>query len=461
MSLTPDDTNALKAAFTHVLTFREGVGAAPAVPGSRPAAMAGQFGGPVPDNGQPAADVIADLAKLAAPGIHAHTSPRFFGYVCGGSMPAGVAADILVSAWGQNAASSWESPAIAEIEQVLCRWCLDLLDLPRNGGVGIVSGGTVANTSGIMAARHALLASQGWDVEDKGVFGAPDIPVLIGTDCHSAPLAGLRYAGFGAGRAVRVATDAQGRMRPEALQAALDECTTPPLVIMQAGQINSGAFDPFDQLVPMVRAKGGWTHVDAAFGLWLRAVPALRDRLKGVELADSWAVDLHKWLSAPFDAGLCITRDRAPLVASMSARGAYLPDHSATWEPSDSVMELSRRGRGVPSYAILKHLGRTGVEALITRHCNLAIRAAERLSAVPGIEVLNDVVSNQLAVTCGPDDLTQAVLAQVQDRGHVYPSHGTWMGRQIIRISVINYGTQASDVDLLCDEIIAARRALA
>ncbi|WP_300436060.1 pyridoxal-dependent decarboxylase [uncultured Mameliella sp.] len=461
MSLNADEQRAIATAATLAAAYRDGLGTAPAVPEVRPEAMVGRFGEGVPDTGALADAVIREVVETATPGLHSHASPRFFGYVCGGSMPAGVAADMLVSAWGQNSASSWESPAVAEIEQVMCRWCLDLLDLPRDSGVGVVTGATVANTQAIMAARHALLDSEGWDVEERGMFGAPEVPVLIGADCHSAPLAGLRYAGFGAARAIRVETDDQGRIRPEAFEAALKGCAAPPLVILQAGQINTGAFDPFAEIIPMVRERGGWTHVDGAFGLWLRAVPDLRNRLAGVEEADSWAVDLHKWLSAPYDAGLCITRDRGPLVAAMTARGAYLPDPSNTWEPSDSTLELSRRARGVPSYVILKHLGRAGVQELVARHCRLAKRAADRLSQDPGIEVLNEVSANQISLSCGSDALTAAVLARVHDRGKVYPSHGAWRGRQIIRISIINYATTETDVDLLCDEILSARRALA
>ncbi|SMX49095.1 pyridoxal phosphate-dependent decarboxylase family protein [Maliponia aquimaris] len=461
MGLTDEERRAMEAAGRRAVAFRAGLHRAPAIPALRPDAIAGRFQGDLPDHGSPADAVLTRMVDDAEPGVHAHASGRFFGYVCGGSMPVGVAADFMVSAWGQNSASSWESPSVAAMEQCVCHWCLDLLDLPRDAGVGIVSGATVANTQAIMAARHALLAAQGWDVEDKGLFGAPEFPVLIGEDAHSAPLAGLRYAGLGAGRATRIATDAEGRIKVDALLASLEDCAAPPLVILQAGQINTGAFDPFAEIIPAVHAKGGWVHVDGAFGLWLRAVPALRDRLEGVEAADSWAVDLHKWLSAPYDAGLCIVRRRDTLVEAMTARGAYLPDQSDTWEPSDSTLELSRRARGVPSYAILRHLGRAGVRALVQGHCDLARHVASRLTASPGIEVLNSVVSNQVAVSCGSDDLTKATLARVQANGRVYPSHGTWQGRQIIRISISNYATTRDDVDLLCDEIIAARRAVA
>lgn len=441
--------------------YRSGIGTATVTPKLRPEEIAPRFTGPVPDHGRPATKVIEDLVRDATEGVHGHSSSRFFGYVCGGSMPVGVAADGLVSAWGQNTASSWESPAVAVMEQAVRSWCLDLLALPPESGVGIVTGATVANTQAIMAARHALLSRQDWDVENRGLFGAPEFPVLVGDDAHSAPLAGLRYAGLGAGRATKVATDDQGRILPAAFAAELKNCSAPPLVILQAGQINTGAFDPFADIIPMARECGGWVHVDGAFGLWLQAVPALRKRLAGVDLADSWAVDLHKWLSAPYDAGLCIVRDRSALIASMSARGSYLPSVAEQWEPADTTIELSRRARGVPSYAILQYLGRNGVSELVERHCDLAKHVADRLINEPGIEVLNEVASNQVILTCGDDEATCAVLDEVQRRGNVYPSHGEWRGREVIRISISNYATQQADVDLLVDEIMAAKRGLA
>ena len=457
-ALDADGRQAMEAALRHAIAFREGLDAGPARPEFRPAEIASRFDGPLSDHGDTAVSVIDALVRDASDGLHFHTSPRFFGYVIGGSMPVGTAADFLVSAWGQNAASSWESPSVAVIEQTVCRWCLDLLGLPADSGVGIVTGATVANTQAIMAARDALLARQGWDAGERGLFGAPEIPVLIGADAHSAPLAALRYAGFGLGRAIRVPTDDQGRMRLDALETALVQCANPPLVVLQAGQINTGAFDPFAEAIPLIHRHNGWAHVDGAFGLWLNAVPELRDRLAGVELADSWAVDLHKWLNAPYDAGLSITRDRGALVASMTARGAYLPEPGKTWEPSDSTLELSRRARGVPSYAILKHLGAAGVRAMIARHCALADYLALRLSNVPGVKVLNEVVSNQVALACTDDTTTQAVLDRVQSNGRVYPSHGVWRGRKIIRCSISNHATDKADIDTLVAELLAALR---
>ncbi|WP_343117446.1 pyridoxal phosphate-dependent decarboxylase family protein [Ostreiculturibacter nitratireducens] len=456
--LDADERQAMEAAARHAIAYRGRLADAPAVPQVRPAGLAGRFDAPLPAKGEEALSVIENLVAEASEGLHAHTSPRFFGYVCGGSMPVGAAADFLVTAWGQNSASSWESPSVAAIEQTVCRWCLDLLGLPPDCGVGIVTGATVANIQAIIAARDALLARQGWDVGARGLFGAPEIPVLIGAEAHSAPVAGLRYAGLGIGQALRLETDGEGRVHLAALEAALAGCNGPPLVVLQAGQINTGAFDPFAEAIPMVRERGGWVHVDGAFGLWVHAVPELRGRLAGVDAADSWAVDLHKWLNAPYDSGLCIVRDRAALVDAMTARGAYLPDLGETWEPSDSTLELSRRARGVPSYAILRHLGADGVRAMIARHCALAAYLAETLSAEPGIEILNEIASNQVAIACGNDDLTSRVLERVQTNGKVYPSHGVWRGRRIIRVSIINHATDRDDIDLLADELRTAVR---
>ena len=455
--LDEDGRLAMEAAARHALTYRAGLADSAVIPRLRPADMAHRFAADLPEMGQEALPIIEELVREAGEGIQGHASPRFFGYVCGGSMPVGAAADFLVTAWGQNAASSWESPSAAVIEQTVCRWCLDLLGLAPECGVGIVSGATVANTQGIIAARDTLLARQGWDIGEGGLFGAPEIPVMIGADAHSAPMAGVRYAGLGLGHATRLETDDQGRIRLEALETALAKSKRPPLVILQAGQINTGAFDPFAQAIPLVHQAGGWVHIDGAFGLWVHAVPELRDRLAGVDLADSWAVDLHKWLNAPYDAGLCIVRDRAALVGAMSVRGAYLPDLGETWEPSDSTLELSRRARGIPSYAILKYLGASGVRAMITRHCTLARYLADRLSPEPGIEIMNDVVSNQVAIAFESDDVTAKVLERIQTRGKVYPSHGVWHGRQIIRVSVINHATDRADMDLLIEELLAAR----
>ena len=461
-SLTEGQRTAMETASAAAVDYRGRMNERPARPTLGLDEAVARFRSPLAEVGLPEAEVIDHIVRASEGGLHQMSAPTFFGYVLGGSHPVGVAADILVSAWGQNAGSAFETPAVTGMERAVCDWVIDLLGLPQGSGAGLVTGGTVANMVGVMAARNALLAAQGWNVEEKGLFGAPEIPVLIGADAHSAPFAGLRYAGLGAGRVTRVATDAEGRIDAGAFEAALEGCTAPPLAILQAGQINTGAFDPFETLVPLVRDRGGWAHVDGAFGLWLAAVPELSHRLAGVGAADSWAVDLHKWLNAPFDAGMVVVRDRAPLVAAMLARGAYLPETTEHWEPTDSTPELSRRARGVPSYAILRHLGRSGVRELVARHCRLAERIAAAVSAEPGLRVLNRIHSNQVAIACGEgaagDAATDRVLRRVQERGRVYPTHGEWAGRRIIRASVIGYAMQEADADLLAAEIVDAWR---
>ncbi|MCP4429393.1 MAG: aspartate aminotransferase family protein [Gammaproteobacteria bacterium] len=460
--LTDDEVKAITTAVEHAIAYRQGVPDRPVPPRICLDEAVARFRTALTGEGQSAEDVISDIIRDADDGLNQMSSANFYGYVLGGSHPVGVAADMMLSAWGQNAGSAFETPAITGMERAVCDWVIDLLGLPEGSGAGLVTGATVANTEGIMAARHKLLAQQGWDVEQDGLFGAPEFPVLIGEAAHSAPLAALRYAGLGAGRVTKLKTDSEGRIEVEPFLKALEACDRPPLAILQAGQINSGAYDYFDELVPAVHARGGWVHIDGAFGLWLAAVPELAERLRGVELADSWAVDLHKWLNAPFDAGMVIVRDRAPLVASMSAWGSYLPETTAHWEPTDSTIELSRRARGIPVYAILRHLGRSGVRELVSRHCRLAGEIAQKLSAEPGLQVLNQVVCNQLALVCGDDDhgdnLTQQVLELVQQNGKVYPTHGEWQGRFIIRISVICYATRDAHADTLVDEIITAWR---
>ncbi len=463
--LRPEEREAINIAAEASIAYREGLPSAPARPTVSLDEAVARVRTGLSEHGQPADDVIRQMVTDTDGALHQMAAPTFFGYVLGSSHPVGVAADMLVSAWGQNVGSSFETPAMTGMERAVCDWVLDLLGLPDDFGAGIGTGATLANTTGMAAARHALLEREGWDVEANGLFGAPEVNVLIGDGAHSAPFAGLRYIGFGANRVTRVAADEQGCIRPEAFEAALVGIEGPVLAVLQAGQINSGGFDPFHEIIPMLREKPNtWAHVDGAFGLWQAAVPGMRDRLAGYDLADSWAVDLHKWLNAPFDAGMVICRDRAPLVASMSARGAYLPELTDHWEPTDSTFELSRRARGVPSYAILRMLGKSGVREMIARHCDLACRLADQLSAEPGLQIMNKVVGSQVAIRCGSgadaEGYTNDVLSRVQARERVYPTHGVWHadGRAIIRASIIGYSMYEPDVDLLAEEIISAWR---
>lgn len=460
--LAASEIEALQVANQHASSYRRAENTR-SIPPSQTASEAHEiFGGALNDEGQDADQVLRDIIAKSDGGILDFTSPRFFGFVIGGSHPVGVAADHLVSAWGNPSSYAELTPGVTAMENQMTTWIADLLGLPDNCGAGIVTGATMANTIAIMAARNALLAREGWNVEDQGLFGAPEINVVLGDEAHSAVFAGLRYAGFGAKRVTRVPADAEGRMIATELDRALNALTGPTLVIVQAGNVNSGASDPFAEIIPIARKHKAWVHVDGAFGLWLAASPDTRAIVAGVAEADSWAVDLHKWLQAPYDSAIAFVRDKARLATAMSAKGAYLPDEGTFPDPSDFVTELSRRARGVPSYAILRTLGKSGVSQMIARHCVLAKHLARLISAEPGLTVLNQVVANQVVITCGEgekgDAQTQATLAKVQENGKVYPTHGNWRDRTIIRCSICNYATRQNDVDLLAEEIITAWR---
>ncbi len=456
------DEEALRRALSHAVAYRNGMDGRP-IPARIDAAEAmRRFGGPLNEEPRPPAEVIDRMAIDAADGLTLCPSPGFHGFVIGGSHPAGVAADMLVSAWGQNAAYAALAPSVAAMESAVCRWAIEMMGLPPESGAGITTGATLGTMIGLMAARHSLLGRAGWDVEARGLFGAPEVQVVIGDEAHSAIPASLRYIGFGAERVHKAPVDDQGRILHDDFARILDRLSGPILVILQAGHINSGAFDPFARLIPLARAKGAWVHVDGAFGLWVRAVPALAHRLEGVDGADSWAVDLHKWLNAPYDAALVIVRDRAALVGAMSAHAGYLPDRSAIWDPADSVPELSRRARGVPSYAILRTLGASGVREMVARHCQLAERVSAGLAAITDVTVMNEPASNQISFRVGNgeagDAWTGRVLAQVQAEGRNFPSHGVWKGRQIIRVSLSNHATTGADIDALLASVATAVR---
>ncbi len=460
--ILPQEISALKRALDAGIAYRGGLTERPIPPQISPDEAMRRFGAALPDAGRDAVAVIDDLTGLGDAGLLQMASPAFFGYVIGASHPVGLAADILTAAWAQVTSYAQTTPTTVAVENALSASVIDLLGLPKASGAGIVTGATVANAVGVMAARGAVLRRMGWDVEAKGLFGAPEIQVVVGAEAHSAISAALRYAGLGAERVHRVATDDQGRVRAGAFAEVIQKLDGPILVILQAGHVNSGAFDPFAEVIPMARAKGAWVHVDGAFGLWVNAVPELAGRLAGVGMADSWAVDLHKWLNAPYDAGMVIVRDRAALVAAMSAKGAYLPGESGVPDPAETVMELSRRARGIPSWAILQHLGRDGVREMVARHCRLAGWIAAELQSEQGVTVLNEITANQVAFHCGTgaerDAATAEVLRIVQGRGRVYPSHGHWRGGGIIRVSVSGHRTGEREAGMLVDEVRAAWR---
>ena len=400
---------------------------------------------PLPEQGEDPVAVIEQLAAVVGPATVASPGPRYFGFVTGGALPAALAADWLVSAWDQNSFSRVSSPAAAAVEATVERWVLEAMGLPLDAAVGVTTGATTANFTCLAAARHAVLERAGWDVEADGLIGAPAVRVYVGEHVHASLLSALRYVGFGADRAIRVPADEQGAMRADAL--SLDEGLA--IVCAQAGEVASGAFDPLAEIAAKTRAAGAWLHVDGAFGLWAAASPALRHLTKGVELADSWAVDAHKWLNVPYDGALSIVADRAPVRAAMSMRASYLPDEEGR-EPIDYVPEASRRARSIPIYAALRQLGRSGLAELIERNCALARRLAAAMEELDGAEVLNDVVLNQVLVRFGDDDATtQAVIAAVQESGEAWLGGTIWAGRAAARVSVSNWSTTESDIDRL------------
>jgi glutamate/tyrosine decarboxylase-like PLP-dependent enzyme len=430
------------------------------------ASLRADLGGPLPAQGADPVQVIEHMAAAADPGIVASAGPRYFGFVIGGSLPAALAADWLVTAWDQDAGLFACSPAAAVVEDVAAQWLLDLLGLPPTASVGFVTGGQMANFTGLAAGRHAALARAGWDVEEQGLAGAPALHVVLGEEAHVTILTSLRMLGLGARRAVRVPADGQGRMRVDALRQALAPLSGPIIVCAQAGNVNTGAFDPVGEIAAVAHERGAWVHVDGAFGLWAAASPALREHVRGVEQADSWATDGHKWLNVPYDSGIAVVRDAAAHKTAMTGRAAYLvQSDGAERDPQDWTPEFSRRARGFAIWAALRSLGSDGVSALVERCCRLARRMADRLSARPGVRILNEVVLNQVLARFAPagvtdaDAFTRAVVARVQRDGTCWMAGTRWHGMDAMRISVSNWSTTEADVDRSADAILACARA--
>ena len=424
-----------------------------------PAEMRAALGGPLPDRPQEARAVIAALAAAADPGVVASSSGRFFGFVVGGATPAALAADWLTSVWDQNAGLYVLGPAAAVVEETAGAWLADLLGLPAGVSAGFVTGAQAANLTGLAIGLREVLGRAGWDVASAGLWGAPRVRVLAGRGRHGTVDRALRFLGAGTGAIVEVDMDDQGRMVPAALRAELERDSGPAIVCAQLGNVNSGALDPIGEICDLARPHGAWVHVDGAFGLWAAASPRLRPLVAGVERADSWATDAHKWLNVPYDSGLVFCAHPDSHRATMGARAGYLM-HGADGERDalDYGPEHSRRARGFAVYAALRALGRDGVAALIDRCCALATRFADQLSAAGGVDVLGDVVLNQVLVAFGGDERTRAVIDRVQRDGTCWMSGTTWNGRAAMRISVSNWSTTEPDVDRSVAAILRCAR---
>ncbi|MDP2621709.1 MAG: aminotransferase class V-fold PLP-dependent enzyme [Hyphomicrobiales bacterium] len=407
---------------------------------------------PFPDRPTEASKVILLIDEFGSPATVASAGGRYFGFVTGGALPATVAANWLAGAWDQNSFSFVSSPAAALFEEAALRWLKQALRLPAGAEGALVAGATMANFTCLAAARHEVLMRAGWDVERQGLFAAPEVTVIVGEEVHASVVKVLAMLGLGRERLTRVPVDGQGRMRPE----AMPEIAGPTILCLQAGNVNSGAFDPAATIIPRARAKGAWVHVDGAFGLWARACPGLAALAEGFEAVDSWATDAHKWLNVPYDCGVALVREPEPLRRAMSVSGAYIAP-SGRRDAIDVTPDSSRRARAVEVWAALKSLGRSGLAEMIERNCRQARWLAGELSKA-GIEVLNDVVLNQIVVSFGDDDRTTRAISALQRSGEIWCGGTTWRGRAGMRVSVSSWATRQADMERALKAILAAGR---
>lgn len=421
------------------------------------------FGGELPVTGANPADVVQHLATHGEPGLVASAGPRFFGFVIGGATPASLGADILTSAWDQNAGLYSAAPAPSIIEETAARWVLELLGLPLGSGVGFVTGCQMANTTALAAARHAVLREAGWDVEKHGLQGAPKVHVLTGAGAHATIYTALRLVGLGS-ETTLVDSDDQGRMIARSLEEKISQCEGPTIVCAQAGNVNTGAFDPFEEICDLAHDRGAWVHVDGAFGLWALASETREHLAADCRAADSWATDAHKWLNVPYDNGIVIVRDRSAHLGATSVRASYLiqaeGDPEAPRDPLDWTPEFSRRGRGVTVWAAIRELGSRGIEEMVDRGCDLATRFAEKISEDERFRVLNDVVLNQVLFEAIPvsgndkSELNESLVERAQRDGTIWLSGTSWNGSAAIRFSISNWATSEADIDLAAETMI-------
>lgn len=432
----------LSDAATRAARYLEDIQTRAVTPSAAAVAALRAFDGPLPSGPTNPADTLRLLDEVGSPATMGMAGPRFFGFVIGGSLPVALAANWLAGAWDQNAPMYRASPGVAHLEQVALRWLLDVLGLPAGATGAFVTGATVANLSALAAARNVVLKRAGWNVEADGLFGAPPITVIVGQEVHPSVTKALGVLGLGRNRVVQVPVDGQGRMRAD----ALPKISGPTIVIVQAGNVNTGSFDPIGEICAQAHAAGAWVHVDGAFGLWAAASRRLAPLCRGMADADSWATDAHKWLNVPYDCGLAFVNDPQALQAAMAITAEYLPTQTAQRNPADFTPELSRRARGVEVWAALRSLGRAGLADMIERNCAQARRFAEKLSAGGG-EILNDVVLNQVLVAFGDAEKTKRVISAIQDEGTCWAGVTVWQGRTAMRISVSSWATTDADVD--------------
>jgi glutamate/tyrosine decarboxylase-like PLP-dependent enzyme len=400
-----------------------------------------QLGGPLPEVPQSPAEVLALLDQVGSPATVAITGGRYFGFVSGGALPATVAANWLAAAWDQNACLRVLSPVAAQLEDTTLAWLLELFGLPPGCGGAFVTGAQMATFTGLAAGRHAVLARSGWNVEADGLFNAPPITVVVGDEVHATALKALAMLGLGRDRVKRVPCDRQGRMRAN----ALPRCDGPTIICTQAGNVNTGSFDPVQEIRELTRGGNAWVHVDGAFGLWATVLPELQELTKGVGAADSWGVDAHKWLNVPHDSGIAIVREPSHLHAAMAISAPYLAQGKAR-EPMQWTPESTRRARAIEIWTALRTLGRTGVAALVRQCCRHAVAFADGLRAA-GFEVLNEVELNQVLVAFGDDETTERVIGGIQREGTCWCGGTTWHGRKAMRISVSSWATTVADVE--------------
>jgi len=394
------------------------------------------------------AQVFQEIDEIGSPATVASAGRRYFGFVIGGALPAALAANLLAGVWDQNAGIEAASPISSFLEEICRKWLLEILDLPAEAGIGFVTGATMANFTALAAARHGVLKKIGWDVEEDGLFGAPPINIIVGDEVHVSVLKALSMLGLGRNRIIRVPVDNQGRMKAE----LIPNKSEPTIICMQAGNVNTGAFDPADSICKTAKNMNAWVHIDGAFGLWAKATPNRNNLTNGIEEADSWATDAHKWLNVPYDSGIVFVRDVKSLTASMSTSAAYLIEGKKR-EPFYYVPEISRRSRGIEIWAALRSLGKKGLRDLINRNCEYANIFAERLQR-KGITILNEIVLNQILVSFGNSDYTNRVIKRVQEDGTCWCGGTVWQKQTAMRISISSWKTTEEDIIKSADAII-------